>query len=213
MTQNAAHFATSAAKMTATSAARPPTATATPPPTAVPTEEVLGVLAEGGLVHLAGVRTGLEEVDPIIDTVLAGDLNAFRQQVQFTISNCTQEMALGGPPKCREGESDGTRVEVLPFMGPEGHFLRRDEMNSWQGIDAVGLFAVYRVSEEAFSSEDYPGGEYGIVFRTRDPNVLVTLRVENGWVVRVDSAFGTPPEIDFGRVAQEMILLPPNTIQ
>jgi len=58
-TQNAAYFATSAAMRTATSQARPPTAT--------PTEEVLGVL-----VHDADTRTGLDEVDQIIDIVWRG---------------------------------------------------------------------------------------------------------------------------------------------
>jgi hypothetical protein len=171
--------------------------------TAAPTDEVLGVL-----VHDADVRTGLDEVDQIIDIVLAGDINEFRQRINFTTSGCTHEMALGGPPKCREGESEGTLVDVLPFLGPEGHFLRSDEINDWQGIDADGLYAVYRVSDEAFSDMDYPTGEYGIVFRTKDPNTLVTLQVENGSILRIDTDFGTPPEINFEGDAQEIILPP-----
>jgi hypothetical protein len=210
-TQNAAHFATGAAMMTATSQARPPTATPTLPPTATPTDEVLGVLVHGVLVHYADILTGLDEVDQIIDMVLAGDFNEFRQRIKFTTSGCTHEMALGGPPKCREGESEGALVEVLPFLGPEGHFLRRDELNNWQGIDVAGLYAVYRVSDEAFSSQDYPTGEYGIVFRTKDPQDIVTLQVENGSILRIDSDFGIPPEINFERNAQEIILPPPNS--
>jgi hypothetical protein len=173
--------------------------------TATPTDEVLGVL-----VHDADTRTGLGEVDQIIDMVLAGDINEFQQRIKFTTSGCTHEMALGGPPKCREGESEGALVEVLPFLGPEGHFLRRDELNEWQGIDVAGLYAVYRVSDEAFSDKDYPAGEYGIVFRTKSPNFIVTLQVENGSILRIDSLFGTPPEINFERDAQEIILPPPN---
>ena len=171
--------------------------------TATPTDEVLGVL-----VHDADTRTGLDEVDQIIYMVLAGDINEFRQRIKFTTSGCTHEMALGGPPKCREGESEGALVEVLPFLGPEGHFLRRDELNQWQGIDVAGLYAVYRVSDEAFSDKNYPAGEYGIVFRTKSPNFIVTLQVENGNILRIDSLFGTPPEINFERDAQEIILPP-----
>ena len=69
-------IATSAAKLTATSQARPPsatprpTATPTRPPTTPPTEEVSGVLVQDVLVHYADVRTGLDEVDQIIDVVL-----------------------------------------------------------------------------------------------------------------------------------------------
>ena len=173
--------------------------------TATPTDEVLGVL-----VHDADIRTGLDDVDQIIDIVLAGDINDFRQRIKFTISDCTHEIALGGPEKCREGEAEGTLVEVLPFLGSEGHFLRRDELNEWQGIDAVGLYAVYRVSDEAYSDKDYPAGEYGIVFSTKDPHEIVTLRVENGRILRVDYHFGTPPEVNFERDAQEIILPTPN---
>jgi hypothetical protein len=214
-TQNAAYFATSAAMMTATSQARPPTVTPTLPPTPTPTEDVWGelvhgVTVHGRLVHYADIQTGLDEVDEIIDVVLAGDINEFQQKVKFTTSGCTHEMALGGPPKCRQGEGEGTLVEVLPFLGPEGHFLRRDELNNWPGIDVAGLYAVYRVSDEVYSTQDYPAGEYGIVFITKDPHFyLVTLQVKNGGIVRIDNNYSTPPEIDFERVAQEIILPPP----
>ena len=173
--------------------------------TAKPTDEVSGVL-----VYDAEIRTGLDEVDQIIDIVLAKDINEFRQRIKFIISTCTNEMALGGPPQCREGESEGGLFEMLPFLGPEGHFMRRDELNEWQGIDASGLYAVYRVSDEAFSRKEYPAGEYGIVFRTKEPHSIVTLQVENGSILRIDSDFGTPLEINFERDAQEIILPLPN---
>ena len=205
-TQNAAFFATSAARLTATSQASPPAGRQTRPPTATPTDEVLGVL-----VHDSDSRTGLDEVDQIIDIALTGDINEFRQRIKFTTSGCTHVMALGGPPNCKEGESEGALVEVLPFLGPgEGSHLRRDELNNWQGIDVAGLYAVYRVSDEAYSDKDYPAGEYGIVFRTKDPNIIVTLQVDNGRILRIDTSFGTSPEINFERDAEEIILPPPN---
>jgi hypothetical protein len=168
-TQNAAYFATSAAKKTATSQARPPTGTPIPRPNVTPTDEGSGVLVDGILVHHADIRTGLNEVDQIIDVVLAGDMNQLRQRIKFTTTGCTHVMALGGPEKCREGETEGALVEVLPFLGAEGSQLRRDELNNWQGIDVAGLYAVYRVSGEAYSSKDYLAGEFGIFFITKDP--------------------------------------------
>ncbi|UCD98321.1 MAG: SH3 domain-containing protein [Chloroflexota bacterium] len=210
-------IATSGAKLTDTSQAGPPTATQRPtatssrPPSATPAEEVSGVMVHEVLVHQADVRTGLDEVDQIIDVVLAGDRNAFRQKIKFTTTGCTHVMALGGPENCREGEAEGTLIEVLPFLGPgEGSQLRRDEIGNWQGLDIAGLYTVYRLSDEAYSTEDYPAGEYGIVFRSKDPNTLVTLQVENGAILRIDFTFGTPPELDFERNAEEIILAPPN---
>ncbi len=213
-TQNAAYFATSAAEKTATSQAHPPTVTSTRRPIATATEKVSGVLIPEVLVHNADIRTGLDDVDQIIDIVLAENMNEFRKKIKFTASGCTHVMALGGPEKCRVGEAEGTLVEVLPFLGVgEGSHLRRDELNNWQGIDAAGLYAVYRVSDEAYSSKDYPVGEYGIAFQTIDPYTIVTLQVENGNILRIDSDFGIPPEINFERVAQEIILPPPNIDQ
>jgi hypothetical protein len=183
-------------------------------------DEVSGVLVYGVLVHYADIQTGLDEVDQIIDIVLAGDMTEFRKKVKFTTSGCTHVMALGGPVNCREGEAEGTPVEVLPFLGAgEGSQVRRDDLNNWQGIDAAGLYAVYRVSGEAYSSKDYPTGEYGIAFRTKDPHTIVTLQVENGSILRVDSTFippndnnlNIPPEVNFERDAQEIILTPPIT--
>ena len=211
MTQNASHLATGAAMMTASSEARPPTTTPTNPPTSMPTAVIEGVMVHDVLVHYADVQTGLEEVDQIVEVVLAGDIFALKQMVNFTVAGCTHEMALGGPPKCREGEAEGTLVEVLPFMGPEGHFLRKVEFSGWQGMDVAGLYAVYRVSDEVYSHKIYPAGEYAIVFRSKDPTDLITLQVANGYIRRVDYTFGTPPEIDFDRDAQEIILSPPNT--
>jgi hypothetical protein len=205
-TQNAAYFATSAAMKTA----RPPTVTPSPRPTEMPIVESPGVVVHGVLVHFADIETGLDGVDQIIDIILAGNRSEFRQRVRFTTSACTHEMALGGPEKCEEGEAEGTLVDVLPFLGAEGSHLRRDELSSWQGIDVAGLHAVYRVSDEAYSSMDYPVGEYGIAFRTKDPHTIVTFQVENDRILRVDSSFGTPPELNFDRDAAEIILPPPS---
>lgn len=205
-TQNAAYLATSAAIKTA----RLPTVTPTSAPTAILPNEVSGILVNGVLVHYADIQTGLDGVDQIIDIVLAGNSSEFRQRVRFTTSACTHEMALGGPEQCREGEAEGTLVEVLPLLGAEGSHLRRDELSSWQGIDVAGLYAVYRVSDEAYSNKDYPAGEYGIAFRTKDQHTIVTFQVENGRILRVDSSFGTPPQLNFDRDASEIILPPPN---
>jgi hypothetical protein len=212
-TQNAAYFATSEAMKTS----RPPTMTPTRRPVATPTDEDSGMLVNGVLVHDADTRTGLEDIDQIINITLAKDMNEFRRRINFTASGCTHVMALGGPEKCKEGEAEGTLVEVLPVLGAgEGSHLRRDDLINWQGIDAAGLYAVYRVSDEEFSSQDYPAGEFGIVFLTNDPQNIVTLQVKYGSILRIDSTFiqqidsefSIPEALDFERIAEELILPP-----
>lgn len=152
--------------------------------------------------------TGIAEIDTIIDTVLAGDPQEELRLLQFSSLACTHTDGLGGPPKCREGEAEGTIVEAFPFLGPEGHHARRNDMNDWAGIRASDLYAVYRVSEQVYSDNAYPAGEYAIVFLVENEDYFVTAQVSDGKIVRLDTTFGDPSEIDLERVASEIILAP-----
>ncbi len=136
--------------------------------------------------HPLTTRTGVDEIDTILDAVASGDDQQVRSLIQFTSAECTRAEGLGGPPKCLEGEAEGTTVEVLPFMGPEGSFLRKDEIGNWQGIDATGLYAVYEVSPAVIFEQYYPAGKYAIMLMGKEGQSPVVLRVENGRVVRVD---------------------------
>jgi hypothetical protein len=152
--------------------------------------------------------TGIAEIDHIIDTVLARDLDAQIQLLQFSTLACTYEDGLGGPPKCREGEEEGTTVEAFPFLGPEGHHMRKEEMADWPGIDASDVYAVYRNSNQVYSDEAYPAGEYAIMFTTDNENFYLTLQVTRGKIVRIDNNFGAPADIHLDQVASEIILAP-----
>jgi hypothetical protein len=157
--------------------------------------------------HDPNTRTGVEEIDRIIDLVLGVDDNDIKDGLQFTLTRCTHADGLGGPPKCRGGEFEGTQVEVLPFLGSEGSFYRKDEIDDWRGIGVVGLYAVYEVSDEAFSDKNYPAGEFAVMFMESDHQFLV-LHIDHGGVVRIDYVLGTDPEEKIVREAGEIILPP-----
>jgi hypothetical protein len=152
----------------------------------------------------AGV-TGIRDIDSVIDTVLSGDQGAIRQLLQFSTLACTHANGLGGPPMCKEGEPEGTMVEAFPFLGPEGHHMRVSDLDSWMGIEATGVYAVYRVSPRSFSDIDFPAGNHAIVFLTEQENLLVTVQVTDGKIVRIDNHIGNPPVIDFERDASAII--------
>jgi hypothetical protein len=141
------------------------------------------------------VRTGVDELDRIIQIVLDGDTIKLRSIIQFTRAGCTFQEGLGGPPKCEDGEVEGKTVEFLPFLGPEGHFLRMENIESWAGIDSSDLYAVYVVSDTAFSDPIYPSGEYAIAFINEARFLITTLQIIEGQIVRVDSSLGNPPMI------------------
>jgi hypothetical protein len=153
-------------------------------------------------------HTGIAEIDHIIDTVLANNPEAELQLLQFSALGCTHAEGLGGPPKCRAGEEEGTVVEVFPILGPEGQHMRRDEMGAWQGIPATDVYAVYRVSSQVYSDSEYPAGEYAIVFLGQEKSYFVTTQVTDGKIIRLDYNFGSLSDLNLEQVASEVILAP-----
>lgn len=145
--------------------------------------------------HPLTTQTGIETIDQVLDAVAGGDAQRLRSLIEFTSAPCTQRDGLGGPPKCRAGEAEGTPAEVLSFLGSEGGFLRKDEIGSWPGITAAGVYAVYEVNAAAISSEQYyPVGKYAILFVREENQPALALRIGESGIVRVDTIFDPSPE-------------------
>lgn len=156
-------------------------------------------------------RTGISDVDIVLEAVQAGGPDLMRELFQFTKAACMNTEGLGGPPGCRAGETEGTQVEVLPILGSEGSFLRRSEVDAWQGIDVDRIYAIYRVSDVAFSDKNYPAGEYGIMLLGLKNRTGIVLQVTDGKIVRIDYVFDTSPTTlteSLKRNASELVLVP-----
>lgn len=149
--------------------------------------------------------TGMVELDRIIELVLRGDANELKSVVRLTQTSCTFADGLGGPPKCLEGEQEGSVVEVLPILDSEGHFLRKAELENWEGLDVSALFAVYEAAQPKFVDKDHPAGEYAIVFIGKNKNTSVTLRVDQGNIVRIDYGYEYPLTIREDEVIRYLI--------
>ncbi|HSG41878.1 MAG TPA: hypothetical protein VLA72_01875 [Anaerolineales bacterium] len=108
----------------------------------VETESV--VKEEDAGLHPLSTRTGIAEIDVVLDAVESNDPQEIRSLLHFINVPCTNADGLGGPPKCREKESEGTVVEVFPFLGSEGGYLHKENLDLWIGIDVTQLYAVYR---------------------------------------------------------------------
>lgn len=152
--------------------------------------------ADGGAYHPLTTQTGVEIIDQILAAVAGQDVQGLHSLVQFIDAVCTQQEGLGGPPKCRAGEAEGTPVEVLAFLGSEGGFLRKDEIGNWPGVNNVsGIYAIYEVNSAAITSEQYyPIGKYVILLVNEEQKEATALRVEEGGIVRVDAIFDASPE-------------------
>jgi len=134
-------------------------------------------------------RTGLQTIDVVLEAVSSGDHQKLVDLFSYTSTACKTVNALGGPPACRASEVEGTMVEVLPFLGPEGSFLRKDEATNFPGLSVLGIYAIYRVSDTAYSEADYPAGEYGIMLIGADNKQWNILQVKNGRIIRIDYIF------------------------
>jgi hypothetical protein len=139
--------------------------------------------------------SGVKGLNEIISAAQAGDLITLKSLVELRSIPCTTADGLGGHPKCLAGEAEGTLVEVLPLLSSEGTFLKKSELDTWM-LDVSELYAVYQVSDKAFSDENYPAGEYALVFvADAEAPTSITLQVRDGRIVRVDYGFSYPPEI------------------
>jgi len=162
---------------------------------------------EAGLYPLS-TRTGIEDVDAVIAAVESGDPQQLHELFRFTSIACTNAEGLGGPPKCRGGEAEGTLVDVLPFLGPEGSFLHKENMSSFPGVNVIGVYAAYKVSEAAYSEEAYPAGEYAVLFKGAENQTDIIFQIRGG-IVRIDYVFSpTPLDEIVQRDASELILAP-----
>lgn len=150
-----------------------------------PSSDLKPVLDDQGTYSLE-TRTGIEEIDAVIEAVASGERERLESVIKYTTAPCTTAEGFGGPPKCSAGETEGTPVDGLPFIGSEGGFIRKDEISNWTGVDAEAIFAVYRVAEEGVNEQYYPRGAYAVVFLTQDAQSAVTLRIADGRIVRVD---------------------------
>ena len=161
--------------------------------------------------HSLTTRTGIEKIDQILDAVASRDAQSLRSLVEFTNAKCTKREGLGGPPKCLEGQEEGTPVDVLPFLSSEGHFLRKDEIDHWSGIQASALYAIYEVSPAVSSEQYYPAGKYVILFISDEPGVAIALRMGERGIVRVDDIFDPSPEALAAILQREAstVILPP----
>jgi hypothetical protein len=154
----------------------------------------------------------IPELDKIIAVVLQEEVQELVQLLEFIPLQCTEADGLGGPPKCESDENEGDSIDVLPMLGPEGHFLRKEEADAWGGLEITELYTVYKNAEDVYADENYPAGEYAIVFVGKPEITHVTLRVSNGKIVRIDYGIGSPPDINENDV-ETYLVSPPNTIE
>jgi hypothetical protein len=141
-------------------------------------------------------KTGIEEVDRVIDIVLSHDLGARRALIRLTTAGCTVALGMGGPPKCVNGLSEGTPVEYLPVLGPgEGEIVLPQNLDRSLDFQAESLYLAYSRTGKPDDDFYYTPGAYVLVFASGDsegvPFIIVHLNID-GRIIRLDYAVWDP---------------------
>ena len=188
-------------------------AACSPQPTLV--EELTPTIetVSGEFHRLLNAQIGLPRIDQVLEAVANRDVESLRSHVEFTGALCTHQDGLGGPPKCREGEAEGTPVEVLPFLGGEGSFIRKEDIDNWTGVTASGVYAIYEVSPAVTSEQYNPVGKYVILLVGEENQPAVALRIGESGIARVDTIFDSSAESLSAMIDREAstVLLPPKS--
>ena len=144
--------------------------------------------------HSLDTPTTIEEIDTILAAVNSNDKQKLTDLFSYTTIACkTIVNALGGPPPCPEGEADGTLVQVLPVLSSEGYYLYKDEISNWPGLDVAGLYAVYQVTESAYSDENFPKGDYAMILAGKENQPGIVLHITDTGIVRIDDILDNAP--------------------
>ena len=178
------------------------TRTATPPASLNATAEPSPVPSptlpfDGARLYPPDTRTGIETIDRVIEVALNGSDEELRSIIfGFTTVGCTHKLGLGGPPKCREGESEGTLVEVKFHPGIEGGYTRKDNIMTHFGMESAGLVAAYRVLGDISAAKSDNDGydiiffsspRYGLVLKADQRGIIDFFTIEDGDYILDDS--------------------------
>ena len=177
----------------------PPTPTATALATTAPT-------APAG-------RTGIPELDAVIEFLLLDDTKAMQQTVRqlvgFTEIPCSATFrGMGGPPACQLNEEEGELVEVFDFGTCEGEYLRPHQIDRVLSVLAgKTLYAVYRAPPDYVFSGEY----VAVVFQSFEDSGDLAWEVEisDGRIVGLHFSCAAPPEELVELRQLEEALLPP----
>jgi len=198
-------------------AAPDPTRTPTQPATLNPTQtpSVTAVVTVPPTQIPRETRTGIAEVDYVVDTILSNDLDARMALVRFVTAGCTTADGLGTTPRCENNQAEGTLVDFFPLGGiGEGSSVPPSQLADVLDFEAKSLYAAYVVSEDLPDRVEFPRGTYSLFFSTaasgESNDTAVILRVDNdGYIVRLDSLVGIPLDFYFQQMAADLVATPP----
>jgi hypothetical protein len=171
--------------------------------------------------HPPDVRTGIPEVDAVIDAVLAGDEDTLRGLLRYEGHPCVSDREdFAPPPACPPGAEEGTHISLRLDLGC--HAMQRwevwaDDEEVWVLLDRASDTRLYLVSEftEEMMLSDWVTSDYFIMWTTRisaDYVIGQGLHLRDGGIVSIVSGCGHPIDsyIETFNVSGPYLVPPPD---
>lgn len=142
--------------------------------------------------------TGIAEVDEVIAMVAAKDIPGLVDRVAWIETECRTVEGLGGPPRCEDGEAEGTVVRVLPAAACEGYFVREADtligsfVQQAQRLHSVVEAPTYERQEPYWPVGDYYINYVADVFGEQVGHRLV---IEDGQIALLFFGCNHPPAL------------------
>ena len=163
-------------------------------------------------------RTGNVAVDSVLAAIEARDAAKLAALSAFVDAGCTTAQGLGGPPKCKSGQAEGTVVRVFPIAGCEGGYIEPTQLQTTltQEISSQNprVFAVTVARQSANPEPYFPLGDFSVFLEVKGATahgVMLSLN-QSGQIVNVwTGCAGSAAQVYDSRKADPVLLAPLQT--
>ncbi len=160
-------------------------------------------------------RTGIPEVDRVIEAVLSEDVDTLVALVRYEQAECsTSETSdFPEPPRCEAGQAEGSAVDVFVSGSCKPAYVSREEVPGFLrlNIEDAGL-SVYAV----YSTKSHPGldSDYRVVFQGpegREDTGGAGIAIDDGGIASLTFVCGSITDMArFLESAGADVILPPS---
>jgi hypothetical protein len=166
--------------------------------------------------HPADVRTGIPDVDVVIDALLSYDGDRIASLAELSLVACgPRSDQSGGPPVCPPGVAVGMPVRVFPSSQCEGFWVSESGVRHDLGSISPPGSRIYAVAANPHPVDPRnPAGDYLIILAFPSPPEIAkvfanVVHVTHGRIVRLTGSCAASPEAWLANLMPRALVLPP----
>jgi hypothetical protein len=155
----------------------------------------------------ASTRTGNADIDPVLAAVESGNGQQIFAITGFSQAACTDHPeGIGAPPKCPQGVSEGTPIEVIPVSACEGALVPRTDFEASPAVPGVGM-----PLDTIVRADSSQAWQYTVMFTNPTNGLAAALYVTKGKITGTWSGCSETPAEWLASQPHGEFILPPKT--